>query len=383
MRHPLSFSRRLGHDLPALRAARTVVFFVSTLEMGGAEYQLYVLCRELKARGLDPVVVSNHPGYWSGPLEQAGTLVLILSDVSPTRSALSAVETLLARPHVLVMWTWSNPALYLAWLRWPKSPLLVMINHDGTSLLAPGRITPLVARLFKQRAVMVANSRMAFDLLTAQGIFNNPLSRVIENGVAIPEPDDPAWHTDLRQSLDIPADAFVVGTVCNARPDKNLSQFFKVASLVHRRHPRVVFVHVGRNRLSDEEQAVLARVPDGVVRLAGPRGDGPRLAGAFDLYLLTSRHEGMPNSLLEAMAWARPVVSNNVGHVANIIDHGVNGFLVAVDDVVDMAARVEQVITRPAEAKAMGEKAREAVVNRYGTDLLAESFIDLFQQMQP
>jgi glycosyltransferase involved in cell wall biosynthesis len=97
------------------------------------------------------------------------------------------------------------------------------------------------------------------------------------------------------------------------------------------------------------------------VALLGARDDIPALLAAIDVFVLASHEEGLPNSILEAMAAGRPVVATNVGGVAEAVVDGMTGYLVPHADARALGAAVRRLLADPAAAAAMGRAGREHV----------------------
>lgn len=134
----------------------------------------------------------------------------------------------------------------------------------------------------------------------------------------------------LRQELGIPADAFAIGIVGRLTAIKNQSMFLRAAARLRRRTRtpmRFVLIGDGELRAELETEARAAGLAD-VVHFAGWRKDLAPIYAELDAVALTSRNEGTPVTLIEAMASGRPVVSTAVGGVADIVDDGVSGLLV-------------------------------------------------------
>jgi glycosyltransferase involved in cell wall biosynthesis len=86
--------------------------------------------------------------------------------------------------------------------------------------------------------------------------------------------------------------------------------------------------------------------------------------GDSDVFLFPSHSEGLPNAVIEAMAAGLPVVATKVGGVPDLIRHKHNGFLVEVGDVAGMTARINELLARPDEAREIGRRGRQTVVER-------------------
>lgn len=157
-------------------------------------------------------------------------------------------------------------------------------------------------------------------------------STIIRGGVDVDAIRGEADGDDrTRERLGIPAGSRVVGNVAHLRPVKGHSLFLEVAAEVLQVMPDVYFVLVGRekepgymNQLKTEAKAL--GITDHIVFTGFLPNPYPVLQ-LFDVFLMTSRHEGFPVALVEAMALGIPPVSTNVGGVSEAVADGENGLL--------------------------------------------------------
>ena len=149
--------------------------------------------------------------------------------------------------------------------------------------------------------------------------------------------------------------------VANLHPRKRLGDLISALEQVRRRVPGAELRLVGGGSAT-ETARLMALAADRnlseVVTFAGVTADvGPEIAQAR-VMALPSSCEGVPTSLLEGMAAGRPIVATNVGHVASIVDDGVEGFLITAGDVTALADRLVTLLADPSLAASMGRFAR-------------------------
>jgi glycosyltransferase involved in cell wall biosynthesis len=117
------------------------------------------------------------------------------------------------------------------------------------------------------------------------------------------------------------------------------------------------------------------------VHLLGWRDDASQLMAAADVVTLTSRWEGLPHVLLEAMAWSRPVVATAVNGCPEVVVDGETGFLVEPGDTAGWADRVVELLDDPAKAALMGRRGRERVEERYSLREMVARVEELYLQV--
>lgn len=142
---------------------------------------------------------------------------------------------------------------------------------------------------------------------------------------------------------------------------KDLRTLLAAWALVRRR------VHAARLRIvgrGPEEEALRAVAPEGV-EFCGFQADVAPYWRTSRVLAMPSRWEGMPNAVLEAMAWALPVVATRVGGSAELVREGRTGHLVPVGDVIRLAERLAGLLADGARAEAMGQAGRGVVSEEY------------------
>jgi glycosyltransferase involved in cell wall biosynthesis len=140
---------------------------------------------------------------------------------------------------------------------------------------------------------------------------------------------------------------------------------------------RLVIVGDGDNR--SEVEAAVASLPEPRwVVMTGRRMDVPRLVHAFDVFALSSKTEGLPLVVPEAMAAGLPIVTTAVGGLPSVIETGVTGLLVPVDEGLLHAALAELERDRDL-AKRLGVKARETALERYDYDRMVDAYMTLYR----
>jgi glycosyltransferase involved in cell wall biosynthesis len=98
------------------------------------------------------------------------------------------------------------------------------------------------------------------------------------------------------------------------------------------------------------------------------------------VFALPSYAEGMPMALLEAMSWGLPVVATPVGGVPQVIEHGVNGLLVAPGDIDGLAAALARLFDEPALRDSLGAAARRTIAARFSVETALARLGELYRR---
>jgi glycosyltransferase involved in cell wall biosynthesis len=169
-----------------------------------------------------------------------------------------------------------------------------------------------------------------------------------------------AQEARIRHELGIRIDAPVVGTVGRIDVQKSPLDFVRMADLVRVTFPDAKFVMVGEGELAEQVGKLAAQrgVP---LLMTGYRTDAALVASAFDVYVVSSRYEGVGRAVTEALASGRPVVATAVDGVVDLVAHGSTGLLAAPGDVEGLAAATCWLLEHPVDATAMGLQGRMLV----------------------
>jgi glycosyltransferase involved in cell wall biosynthesis len=188
----------------------------------------------------------------------------------------------------------------------------------------------------------------------------------------------PRLRASERARLGFADEHFVVGTIGNIRPVKNIPFLLRAMTRVAAVAPRVRLVCVGGGPQLEEIKQ-LARslgLAERVVFTGVVRDVRPMLA-AMDAFALCSRQEGNPNVVLQAMAMALPVVSVSVGEVPFVVDDGRSGMLVAPGDEDAFVAAVTSLARDPQRCRTLGDAARRRVTERFSASTMIASYAAL------
>jgi len=174
----------------------------------------------------------------------------------------------------------------------------------------------------------------------------------------------------------------IVGAAGRLSPEKGFQVLLPAAAKVLREHTNVGFVVFGEGPLRQQLTDWLAQhgLQDRIV-LAGFRSDLDRLMPSFDMLVLPSYTEGLPNVVLEAMAARLPVVATAAGGTPELVEEGVTGHVTPVGDSEALAERIGAVLADEAGRRSMGNRGRERVEAHFSFASQSRQYLALIEQL--
>ncbi len=210
------------------------------------------------------------------------------------------------------------------------------------------------------------------------------VSRVtcIRNGIDLEGNSVQTDRWRIRKELGIDSETCLIGTVGRLTPVKGMAYLLQAAKILLRQGANVKVLVVGDGNI---RQDLMTQTHDLGITLnvvfLGHREDTDALLLALDIFVLPSLSEGIPMALLEAMAACRAVVASRVGGIPEIVDDGIEGFLVEPMDVDSLAERCRLLIESPDVAKKMGEQGRKRVERDFSATAMADRVALVYKEL--
>jgi glycosyltransferase involved in cell wall biosynthesis len=263
----------------------------------------------------------------------------------------------------------------------PRAARPLLISTEHVTWWGYARTTRLINALtYPLDDAHITVSRAVHDSIPA--LLRRRRHDVVVHGVPLERVREELAHRDaMRRELGVDDDEVLVGTIANMRTQKAYPDLMKAARQVLDGGANVRFVAVGRGQLEDEIRGKHSALGLGDrFLLLGYREDAARVLGACDLFVLASLFEGLPVSLMEALALGVPVVATAVGGVPELITEGEEGLLVPPSRPDLLAAAIEKLVGDPRLRLRMAEAARRrsaAVDVRRAARDIEEMYIEL------
>lgn len=294
----------------------------------------------------------------------------------------------------LIQAHWVIPNAPVAIMVGSLRKLPVVISLHGSDVYLAEKVKPVgwVARwAFKRAAAVTASSQDLLERAQKMGASLDP-----GRGVLIPYGADPASfnpledaRSEIRQSMGIKEGEKILYCCGRLVYKKGFEYAIRALPEVLSKLPEVKLIITGKGDLEAELKALAVQLGvEKQVRFEGavPHTEIPHYLAACDLFLLPSvidksgNVDGLPNTLLEAMAAGRPVVASEVAGVPLAVQNGRNGRLVPPGDPEALAGAVVELLENPGKAREFGRAGREKIEKELNWKNIARRYVSVFQR---
>jgi len=325
----------------AVRSAmqkKRILYIIEELSRGGAERVVVELARRIDRRRFEPYVCClREGGAMAGDLKAANVPVLEMHkcrsiDLRMLGRLCRAIRRLkidIVHTHLFTANAWGRLAARLTGV-----PRIVASEHsvdgsrDGLRLLVDRALAACTD-------TVIAKADAVADFCRRRIGVNGGKLRVVPNGVDVSQYSR-ASRNEVRREMGVPENSILVATVGRLAAEKDHANLLQALAHIRKTQTETATVTgplltwvVGDGPLEEELKKEAGKLGiDESVRFLGARDDVPRLLAAPDIFVISSRREGMPLSLLEAMASGLAVIVTDVGGCTEVVRHGHNGVVV-------------------------------------------------------
>jgi glycosyltransferase involved in cell wall biosynthesis len=377
---------------------------IARLNMGGPTLHVSYLSAGLRERGYETMLVAGTVGQGEQSMayvaDELGVPVVTIPhlhrEISPVRDLLATWRLAriirIERPTILHTHTAKAGAVgrAAALLAGRSRPPIIVHTFHGHVLRGyfgrfwTGVFRQLERLLARITDALVAVSPEVRDELVALGVAPASKFRVIRLGIELDNrvSSDGSARAETRRTMGVPEARFVVGWIGRMTGVKRTDVVLKGFRALRDIGVDAILCMVG----DGPDRAAVEQLAGelGIVRdclFAGYQEDVGPFFAAFDVFVLPSGNEGTPVTAIEALATGCPVVATRVGGVPDVVDDGVDGFLVAPGAVQEVAARLAELARDPELRVRMGAAGREQMRTRYAVDRLVDDVDRLYREL--
>jgi len=189
----------------------------------------------------------------------------------------------------------------------------------------------------------------------------------------------------LRKELAINSKTIVITLVARLLIHKGIKEFVKAANYLTHKYTNLLILIVGGvdkgNPSTIEESFIKESCKNSYIRFLGEREDIREILNITDIYTLPSYREGIPRTVLEAMAMSKPIVTTNAPGCRQTVEHGVNGFLVPTKNSYLLASALEKLILNKNLREKMGRASRQKVEREFSDEVVVKKVLSLYREI--
>ncbi len=343
----------------------TIIHISTKQSWRGGEQQIAYLVSELKAQGVDQIVMSPLRSKLSSFCDKHSIQQVLFSKSSGINiSAAFRLKKLCKSVKDPVVHAHDSHAHTIAFLS-------SFLFGNNTPQVISRRVDFPVHRNFLsqkkynchniKRILCVSNK---ISEIVEPAISNKDVLRVIHSGIDLARFNDCGDKRLLRSYFNIPDDYAIVGNVAALAPHKDYYTFVDTAERVLKENPKVFFLIIGQgNEKQSIAEYIFEKGLQKSILFTGFRTDIPDILPELDVFLITSETEGLGTSILDAQACGVPVVATRAGGIPEIVTDQKTGLLADVKDAKKLAENVLSLLNDNQMGETFAENAKKEISN--------------------
>jgi glycosyltransferase involved in cell wall biosynthesis len=355
----------------------------SAQTLGGGERHVLDLANALSARGheVHAVLRPNSPLVPQLKLPDKNILTLPLRNALDASSA-RQLSSYVRQHRIEIIHAHMGRDYPVAAFARNRSSNLIVTRH----VLFP--LNRLHSVTLGRAARVIAVSHAVKDRLTTQRLVNPERIVVIHNGIDTSKflNADNQSRSKLCDTLNVPEDGMLIGSVGEITPLKGHADFVGAAALVAKQFSNCNFVIAGMDssttgeHLKSLQQEIANRGVKQIVSVRGWIEDLPSFYAALDIFVSASHSESFGLAIAEAMASGKPVIATETDGAREIIEHEASGLLVPVGDVHAISRTITDLINNKELRANLGQSGRARVQQRFSLEQMVDRTEELYRQ---
>lgn len=365
---------------------KKIAFYIGSLGKGGAERVIRNLAQYFKSEGYDVYMVTKLKEKDEYDLDPS--IQRIIADITPEEETGRRIGNLSARvkklrriwsdikPDIIVSFIRKNNLMAIASAAPLHIPVVVSVRSAPARELAGKGVKQLTFYMFRKAAGVVLQTTQARDFFPKY---------IQKKSVILPNSINSEFIEYIDNNVSKTVDKMGKRIITVGRIDDNKNQKMLVEAFIEiaDAHPdwELHLYGDGESREKIEKIAKDSKALDRIV-FHGVVNNVPEVMGEADIFVLPSKVEGMPNALIEAMAMGKACISTDCpcGGPADIIDNGVNGILIPVDDRTGLITSLDKLMGDDNLRYQLGSKA-VMIKDRLNPDIVNRQWKDYIEEI--
>lgn len=354
-----------------------IAHIITKLELGGAQENTLYTVKNLPKDRYNVFLIAGKEGYL---VDEANAIqdikVILLStlrrEINPVLDIVTLIKlrNILKKENIQIVHTHSSKAGIIGRTAgfFAKVPIIIHTihgfsfnDHQNYFIRNLYILLERICASFTDMLITVSSSDIKKGLKA--GIGNLSKYILIRSGINIDK--SISTHVNIeekKKELNLPINKPIVTMIACFKPQKAPLDFIKTASDIAFKLPDTQFLLVGDGELrKDIEKLIISLNLSSNIKLLGWRKDITEILEITDVFVLTSLWEGLPRTILEAMASAKPVVATNVDGSKEVIIDGKTGYLTNPHDIKMIAEKVIFLLQNQDIAEQMGKNGRNSL----------------------
>ena len=364
-----------------------ILYVITKSEIGGAQTHLMEVVRYMHRAGHDVSVVTGTAGWLTNELAAIGVDYEVLPDlvreINPAKDikTINYICRILENKHPDIIHCHSSKAGIVGRIAGAIKNIPAVFTAHGwafTSGISPAKRIIYAAiehmMLGITKGVICVSE---FDRQLAKRWFLHNYNRIItvHNGIV-----DKTFNNNIIREYSLP---LKLVSVARFSHPKNNMQLIRAVEQINKLYSGSLQLNmVGDGPLLSEAQAyVTSHKLENEVHFLGSRTDVDDILNQNDIFCLISNYEGLPISIIEAMRAGMPIIASNVGGVNELVQDGVNGFLIPRGNISELVEKLKYILDHKELIKFMGEASRKIYEEEYTADRMNQKILSVYNDV--
>ena len=367
---------------------KNVCHIISGDLWAGAESQVFSLLRKLSEyKELKIIVILFNSGILADKIKLNKIKNYVIDEKKNSAiRVIYKIQRIMRKEKIQIIHTHGYKETFFAGIisMFNRNNLLIRTHH-GKGIIGSGFkhyfIEKINAKLLCKNLIAVSNDLKKF--LLQRNLGRNSI-KVIHNGIYEKDIKLKKDKKLIRKELNIPDVGIIFGTLGRLVSVKGHKYLLEGAKKVIAKYPQAYFIIAGNGELMNIHLDWINRECLGNnIKFIGFRDDPYDILNSFDIFVLTSLHEGIPMVLLEAMFLEKPIIATKVGGIPEIISDGENGILIPSKNSDAFADACLSFIenTMKSPKSIIAKNAKRDVINKLSVDKVAKEVIKMYYRM--
>jgi glycosyltransferase involved in cell wall biosynthesis len=357
-----------------------VLFFIESLLSGGKERRFLELIKGLGSKAdlrFEIILLSEKIDYKLTPEEKAKVHFLkrnLLKDFLLINKFAKIVNDF--KPDIIHGWDDVGSIYFSPYCKLKGIPFINSSISAAPQLSRFSKRYIATAFAYPFSTIILTNSLAglySFKVPTCKG-------RYIHNGIDIDRLRTNEKKEDIKKRLNIFTDK-VIGMTASFTAMKDYDTYIRAGEIVLQKRRDVTFIAIGDGPNLKQVKESISDLNKKYFLFTGKLLDLVSVVNIFDIGVLSTYYEGISNSIMEYMALGKPVIATNGGGTSELVMDGITGYLIMHKDAVQLAAKMESLLSDSLFAREMGNRGKERITNHFSLRKMVDETYRLYKEV--